>query len=47
MRDGAPLAYTGREVFGRIGYILDGPIYGLAEGWVVFTVTDQIRSIAT
>jgi hypothetical protein len=35
MAAGLPLVFTGRQVKKRIGYILKGPIYGLAEGWVI------------
>lgn len=35
MKAGAPLVFTGKETRRRIGYILRGPIYGLAEGWVI------------
>jgi len=35
MAFGKPLEYTGRDTFRRISYILRGPIYGLAEGWVI------------
>ena len=37
MRKGMPLLYTGRQVTRRIIYICSG--YGLAENWVVMSVT--------
>lgn len=38
MVDGAPLIYTGRAVVGKITYIHQGPEYGLAPGWCIFSV---------
>jgi len=35
---GRPLVYTGRFIHVRITYILQGPIYGLPDGWVVMSV---------
>lgn len=32
-----PLIYTGRELTVKVNYILSGPIYGLAEGWVIMS----------
>ena len=34
-----PLEYTGRHLFRTVTYILRGPIHGLAEGWVVMSIT--------
>ncbi|NIV38138.1 MAG: DUF3850 domain-containing protein [Anaerolineae bacterium] len=51
MADGAPLKYTGHEIRGTIRYLMEGPQYGLAEGWCIFTVdqdmADAIYDIAT
>jgi hypothetical protein len=38
MVQGAPLEYTGRYVDLRITYIMHGPNYGLAKGWVAMSV---------
>lgn len=35
---GAPLEYTGRTRTVRVTYILQGPAYGLAEGWCVMSI---------
>lgn len=39
MAEGQPLVYTEREVTARIDYVLRGPTLGLAEGWVILSVT--------
>lgn len=38
MKHGLPLEYTGRELTRRVMYILHGPVYGLADGWVIMSV---------
>ena len=38
MSAGAPLEYTGDEVTKKITHVLKGPIYGLAEGWLILSV---------
>lgn len=38
MKQGAPLIYTGSEHECVVTYILAGPIYGLAEGWVIMSI---------
>ena len=44
MRDGAPLEYTGREIFASVSYILRGPVYGLADEWVIMSILfDPVR----
>lgn len=35
MAEGRPLVGTGRVATTTVRYILRGPIYGLAEGWVI------------
>ncbi len=35
MKEGAQLIYTGETIRRRVGYILRGPAYGLADGWVI------------
>lgn len=37
MAEGLPLLYTGRDYFFKVSYILHGPIYGLAPGWVIMS----------
>lgn len=44
MRNGAPLEYTGRQHIAKITHILSGPIYGLAEGWVILSLEPRRRS---
>lgn len=41
MRAGAPLVFTGDECVRVVTHILRGPLYGLAEGWVILSVTAQ------
>lgn len=31
---GNPLKYTGRRIVGTVKYIMQGPMYGLASGWL-------------
>ena len=38
MKKGYPLKYTGRDMEGEIDYILTGPAYGLADGWVIMSI---------
>ena len=38
IRNGSPLEYTGWEIKVRVKYILNGPIYGLADGWVIMSI---------
>jgi ASC-1-like (ASCH) protein len=35
MKNGSPLIYTGYSIKAQVTYILRGPIYGLATGWVI------------
>jgi hypothetical protein len=37
MAAGAPLEYTGRTTGRVVTHVLHGPIYGLAEGWVILS----------
>lgn len=39
MESGHPLEYTGREALAQVGYVLLGGKYGLADGWVVLSVS--------
>lgn len=38
MAAGQPLEYTGREVLARVVGRLDGPAYGLADGWTILSI---------
>ena len=38
MRAGMPLEYTDDELRKTVRYILHGPIYGLADGWVIMSI---------
>ena len=38
MKSGAQLAYTKREISCLIAHIMRGPIYGLANGWVIMSI---------
>ena len=42
MAQGEPLRYTGEEAVRRVTHILEGPAYGIAEGWVILSVNDSI-----
>lgn len=36
--EGRPLEYTGRIIAVTVTYILDGPIYGLVDGWCIMAI---------
>jgi len=38
MHFGSPLQYTGDSIQVEVTYILEGPIYGLAEDWVIMAI---------
>jgi Domain of unknown function (DUF3850) len=38
MASGEPLEYTGRVCTVGVRHIMRGPIYGLADGWVVMSI---------
>lgn len=38
MKAGAPLKYSGEELKANVTYILRGPVYGLADGWVIMGI---------
>jgi hypothetical protein len=38
MKNGKSLSYTGREIGCIVFHILNGPIYGLAEGWCIMSI---------
>jgi len=35
---GKPLEYTGRMIARTVTYILNGPIYGLVDGWCIMSI---------
>lgn len=39
MKAGKPLHYTGRELIAIVIHILRGPVYGLAGGWCIMSVS--------
>lgn len=41
MKMGAKLIYTGRKIEATIAYIMHGPQYGLAERWVIMSLSDM------
>ena len=41
MAKGAPLEYVGPPLWVYVTYILRGPIYGLADGWVIMSITPR------
>lgn len=43
MKDGAELIYTGNVVRLKVTHILYGPIYGIAEGWVIMS-TERLKA---
>lgn len=38
MLPGKPLEYTGDTVDLEVVYVLNGPVYGLAEGWCIMSI---------
>ena len=38
MKKGALLGYVGAPLYVYVTYILEGPIYGLANGWVIMSI---------
>lgn len=38
MREGKPLEYTGAVTEVGVSHILRGPIFGLADGWVIMSI---------
>jgi hypothetical protein len=38
MAQGQPLIYTGRTVDVEVLYVLNGPIYGLIDGWCIMSI---------
>lgn len=43
MRLGKPLEYTGKVIPVKVMHILRGPIYGLKDGWVIMSITDDFE----
>lgn len=42
MGQGRPLIYVGEPLHVEVTYILKGPIYGLADGWVILSISPPI-----
>lgn len=43
MAAGAPLIYTeGEELMRFVTSVLEGPIYGLADGWVIMSISEDM-----
>lgn len=38
MKRGAPLLYVGEPINVRVTHMLNGPAYGLAEGWCIMSI---------
>ena len=43
MAAGAPLEYTGRTIAAKVSHMLEGPVYGLTEGWVIMSLAKLLR----
>ena len=39
MSEGKPLEYIGNPFYVLVLHILKGPIYGLADGWIIMSIT--------
>jgi hypothetical protein len=39
---GKPLEYTGRHCYFKVTHILNGPIYGLTDGWCIMSIVPEI-----
>ena len=46
MAAGATLIYTGRLVRARVSHVLAGPVYGLAQGWVILSLAKATEPAA-
>lgn len=42
MHFGDPLEYTGEKEVRRVTHLLRGPLYGLAEGWVILSISKDL-----
>jgi len=38
MKTGKPLIYTARTITKIVSHVLEGPIYGLKDGWVILSL---------
>lgn len=38
MKDGKPLVYSGAVLEVRVSHIMRGPVYGLADKWVIMSI---------
>lgn len=41
MKRGGPLLYTGNSIAVRVTYVLDGPVYGLMDGWCIMSIKKE------
>jgi hypothetical protein len=41
MQAGSPLVYVGPPLRRRVTHLLRGPVYGLAEGWVILSLGEE------
>lgn len=41
MAAGAPEEYTGRVIAVKVTYMLEGPVYGLEDGWCIMSVSEE------
>lgn len=41
MAAGDPLDYTGRRITAYVDYVMTGPVYGLADSWVIMSISDM------
>lgn len=44
MANGCPLEYVGAPLYAVVTYIMRGPIYGLAEGWVIMGIETLVAA---
>jgi hypothetical protein len=44
MAEGLPLEYIDLPLYVYVTYILRGPIYGLADGWVIMAITANFEA---
>jgi hypothetical protein len=42
MHFGSPVEYTGEKEVRRVTHLLRGPLYGLAEGWVILSISKDL-----
>lgn len=42
---GGKVEYTGREIVASVLSVLHGPVYGIAEGWVVMSISPLVADM--